>query len=210
MLRTRMGAVSEGFRDDPLIPSTFVPVDDLQGAVWDTLQLGLGARTLIPAPSYRLRFPPESNELFRLGGTTYNPLRGYDDFEIVPRESINRRFLVTETTDSTGAKTYDVLPSSVFYPGGKYMFVFTAEWQFTIADPLHGLLFFDLGGTWNDVSDFSWNTLHRGMGLGFRMEVPLLGLIGFDYGYGFDRLDRATGSYDRRGWEPHIQFGRMF
>jgi len=43
-----------------------------------------------------------------------------------------------------------------------------------------------------------------------RMEVPLLGLVGFDYAYGFDRLDRATGRYDRSGWEPHIQFGRIF
>jgi outer membrane protein insertion porin family len=87
---------------------------------------------------------------------------------------------------------------------------FSAEWQFPIADPLHGLFFGDLGGTWNEVSDFRWDSLHRSLGFGVRMEVPLIGLIGFDYGYGFDRLDRATGRYDRGGWEPHIQLGRIF
>jgi hypothetical protein len=42
------------------------------------------------------------------------------------------------------------------------------------------------------------------------MEVPLLGVIGFDYGYGFDQLDEATGLYNDKGWEPHLQFGRIF
>ena len=42
------------------------------------------------------------------------------------------------------------------------------------------------------------------------MEVPLLGLIGFDYGYGFNRLDEDTGKYDASGWQPHLQFGRVF
>jgi outer membrane protein insertion porin family len=210
MVRSRLGAVGGAFRDRPLIPTEVERIPDLDGAVWDTLQLGLNAGIGVPVPNYLLRFPPESNELFRLGGTTFNPLRGYDDFEIVPVDNINRRFLVTETTDSTGAKTYAVSPSSVYYPGGKYMFALTTEWQFTIADPLHGLLFFDLGGTWNDLGNFRWDTLHRGAGIGIRMEVPLLGLIGFDYGYGFDRLNRATGRYDKGGWEPHIQFGRLF
>jgi outer membrane protein assembly factor BamA len=210
MVRSRLGAVGGAFRDDPLIPTEVEPVPELAGAIWDTLGLGVNTGIPVPVPAYRLRFPPESNELFRLGGTTYNPLRGYDDFEIVPTDNINRRFLVTETTDSTGTKTYAVSPSTVYYPGGLYMFAATGEWQFTIADPLHGLLFYEVGGTWNDLGNFRWNTLHRGAGVGIRMEVPLLGLIGFDYGYGFDRLDRATGRYDKGGWEPHIQFGRLF
>ena len=31
--------------------------------------------------------------------------------------------------------------------------------------------------------------LKMGAGVGFRIEIPLLGNIGFDYGYGFDRDD---------------------
>jgi outer membrane protein insertion porin family len=79
-----------------------------------------------------------------------------------------------------------------------------------VVDPVHGLLLADFGGTWNRPGEFRWDSLHRSLGVGIRMEVPLLGLIGFDYAYGFDRLDRRTGRFDRAGWEPHIQFGRIF
>ena len=208
MLRSRLGAVGELFRDDDLIPTEFSVEEDLVGAIWDTVRVG-NAEVFVPVPSVQLRFPPESNELFRMGGTTFNALRGYDDFEIVPRDNVTQRFLVTEFSDSTGTR-YEVRPGTVFYPGGKYMLALTAEYQFTVADPLHALFFFDVGGTWNEPRDFRWDSLHRGLGFGLRMEVPLLGLIGFDYGYGFDRLDRRTGVYNLRSWEPHIQFGRIF
>jgi outer membrane protein insertion porin family len=152
-----------------------------------------------------------------MGGTTYDALRGYDDYEIVPSDNVTRRFLVQRYVERSGPDsaavydtTYTVSPSTVYYPGGKYMAAFTLEWQFPIAEPLHGLLFTDWGGTWSGIRDFRWDSIHRSVGVGFRMEVPLLGLIGFDYGYGFDRLDRATGRYDGRGGKAHIQFGRIF
>lgn len=211
MLRTRLGVLSEGFRNNDLTPSQPEGEAALEGAVWDTMEVGLNGKVVVPVPWQKINYPPESSELFRLGGTTFDALRGYDDFEIVPQDNIQKRFLVTETTvDTLGTKVYGVTPSNVFYPGGRYMLALTAEWQFPIADPLHGLIFGDLGGTWNGVGDFRWDSLHRSLGLGLRMEVPLLGLIGFDYGYGFDRLDRARGRYDHGGWQPHIQFGRIF
>jgi outer membrane protein insertion porin family len=149
-----------------------------------------------------------------MGGTSYNALRGYDDGEIAPEESFHNRFVVDERTVDPGTDStstgYSVGSSTALYPGGKYMAAWGAELQFPIAEPLHGLFFFEAGGTWRELEDFRWNTLHRGAGLGLRMEVPLLGLIGFDYGYGFDRLDRRTGRYTESGWEPHIQFGRTF
>ena len=106
--------------------------------------------------------------------------------------------------------TWTVTAAPIYYAGGRHMAVFTAEYQFVLAEPLHGLIFCDIGGTWNDLHSFRWNSVRKSVGFGLRMEVPLLGLIGFDYGYGFDRLDRITGLYNRGGWEPHIQFGRVF
>ncbi len=214
MARGRFGAVGEAFRKVPLIPTGFTKNDQLEGAVWQDIQVGYGAHIRVPVPYHLQHFEPETNELFRLGGTTYNAFRGYDDFEIVPDQNVTRRFFVTETTvtrpDSTTYKTYSVNPDAIFYPGGKYMSVLTGEWQFPIVDPVHALFLGDLGGTWNDLGDFRWDSLHRSLGFGIRVEVPLLGLIGFDYAYGFDRLDRRTGLYNRSGWQPHIQFGRVF
>jgi outer membrane protein insertion porin family len=39
------------------------------------------------------------------------------------------------------------------------------------------------------------------------MSIPQIGMIGFDVGYGFDKLEGA-----RRvgGWRTHFQFGNMF
>lgn len=117
-------------------------------------------------------------ETFRLGGTTVNYLRGYPDYDVVPRG--NNRF-----------------------PGGRAMITFTSELQFLIAEPLHGLFFFDAGDTWNSTDDLRLTDLRKGAGLGIRLEIPLLGQIGFDYGYGFDREGGGR-------WEPHFLIGPQF
>ena len=126
-------------------------------------------------------------ETFRLGGTTVDYLRGYDDYYVVPEENVR---------SSSG--------QTIRYPGGRYMLTLTAEYQFLIAEPVHGLLFFDAGDTWSALRDLDLTGLRRGAGFGVRLEVPLLGQIGFDYAYGFDR-DGGRG-----GWRPHLILGRQF
>jgi outer membrane protein insertion porin family len=117
-------------------------------------------------------------ETFRLGGTTQYWLRGYPDYDIVPR-------------------------GNVVFPGGRLMLAFTAELQFLVAEPLHGLFFFDAGDTWNSSDDFRLTDLKKGAGIGMRIEIPMLGQIGFDYAYGFDRVGGGR-------WEPHFVIGNVF
>jgi hypothetical protein len=39
--------------------------------------------------------------------------------------------------------------------------------------------------------------------------MPMLGILGFDYAYGFDNVNPATG--EKFGdWKPHFVFGRSF
>jgi outer membrane protein insertion porin family len=78
----------------------------------------------------------------------------------------------------------------VRYPGGRYLLLCSIEQQFPIVHPLHGVLFFDAGNTWDQAREIRPFDLKMGAGIGFRMEIPLLGVIGFDYGYGFNRDDR--------------------
>jgi outer membrane protein insertion porin family len=136
---------------------------------------------------YKAGIPIPSNETFRLGGTLFDYLRGYDDYDVVPDDNIR--------IDSFGRE--------VRFPGGNYMATFTAELQFPIADPLHGLMFYDMGNTWNELDDISLNEFKRGAGFGLRMEVPMLGILGLDYAYGFDRDGGAS-------WKPHLIFGQQF
>jgi outer membrane protein insertion porin family len=139
----------------------------------------------LPVPPY---------ERFRLGGgTTPDPLRGYDDYMVVPQKFVRSVMnLVRRTvTDSLGqpSTVTDTSFSLVRYPGGRFMTLFTVEQQFPIAHPLHGVIFFDAGNAWDQLREIRPLDLRIGAGAGIRLEIPLLGNIGFDYGYGFDRRD---------------------
>lgn len=146
-------------------------------------------------------------ERFRLGGgTTIDPLRGYDDYTVVP-EKYNRfvTSYVISGIDTTYSGTtitsidtsYTTTRTRVRYPGGRFMTTFTLEEQFPIMHPLHGVVFFDAGNTWDRLREVQPFDLKLGAGIGFRLEIPLLGNIGFDYGYGFNRDDgpRAVGHF---------------
>jgi outer membrane protein insertion porin family len=125
-------------------------------------------------------------ERFRLGGTTVDFLRGYPDYEIVPDANL---------------KWED--GRLIRWPGGRLMSVLTLEYQFLIAEPLHGLLFLDVGDTWNNEKEIDFSGFKKGAGFGLRLEIPMLGQVGFDYAFGFDRSEGAK-------WEPHFIMGRLF
>lgn len=122
-------------------------------------------------------------ELFRLGGSRFFAVRGYDDFEIVPAG--NARYL-----------------------GGQAMSIFTTEVVYPFSPKVHGVVFFDAGNTWNTFGEADLSFLRKGAGVGIRVEVPTLGQLGLDYGYGFDRID-ALGR-DNDSWNLHFNFGSLF
>ena len=133
--------------------------------------------------------PVPTYERFRLGGgTTPDPLRGYDDYMVVPKQYI--RDVVIRKDYDPNAGPDSTRTQRVRYPGGRYMLLYSFEQQFPIVHPLHAVVFFDAGNTWDTLKEVRPLDLKMGAGVGFRMEIPLLGIIGFDYGYGFNRDDR--------------------
>lgn len=150
---------------------------------------GYGDQT--PVPDY---------ERFRLGGTTYYGLRGYEDFEVVPQANIQNRPIIVKGSagqDSLTGGTYQIR-----YPGGRWMQFVSFEQQFPIVHPLHGLLFVDGGNTWNNWDAIQPLKFLWGAGFGARLEIPILGNLGLDVGYGFDR--------DQPGWRTHFLLGNAF
>ncbi len=144
---------------------------------------------------------------FRLGGgNTLDPLRGYLDYQVVPEGNVTKiwsRF--TRAGKTSGGADTSFADSSLVtrrYPGGLYMGLVTVEQQFPIVHPLHGVLFFDAGNVWNRPRDIRPFDLKAGAGIGFRMEIPILGNVGFDYGYGFNRDDGPR-------WQGHFLMGNM-
>ncbi|MFQ5599517.1 MAG: outer membrane protein assembly factor BamA [Candidatus Krumholzibacteriia bacterium] len=124
-----------------------------------------------------------NDELFRLGGVYFNGVRGYDEFEIVPQGN----------------------PAFV---GGKALSIFVAELRYPFSPKVHGAFFFDAGNAWNSFGAADFSNLRKGAGLGIRIEVPMLGLLGLDYAYGFDRVDEF--GRDNDGWNFHFRFGNFF
>jgi outer membrane protein insertion porin family len=89
------------------------------------------------------------------------------------------------------------------YVGGRFMLKYTQEIVFPFSRQIYGLVFFDSGNTWNSFMEANPFKLRRGLGVGVRVEIPGMGNLGLDYGYGFDK--EGGGS-----WEPHFNFGTFF
>ena len=65
---------------------------------------------------------------------------------------------------------------------------------------------------WTDFNVIDPFDLKRSAGMGVRIFIPMLGMLGYDMGYGFDYTD-----YDEfyngekpHGWEYHLIFGMPF
>ena len=92
--------------------------------------------------------------------------------------------------------------------GGNSMLVFNLEYRFPLAEQqVYGLLFADAGNAWEKIGGLNLLELRRSVGFGFRIMTPMLGMIGFDFGYGFDRK-KVDGT--PAGWNTHFQFGPQF
>ncbi len=105
----------------------------------------------------------------------------------------------------------DPLAGTVTEPGGKVMFKYSTELRFPISPnpTIFGLLFAEAGNTWVGLNKTDLFDLRRSVGIGARIFMPMLGILGFDYAYGFDNIDPVTGN-KFGDWKPHFVFGRSF
>lgn len=69
------------------------------------------------------------------------------------------------------------------------------------------LAFLEAGNAWSEIADFNPFSLKRSAGVGVRVTLPMVGLIGVDWGYGFDKPD---GSSVRGGSNVHFILGQEF
>lgn len=132
--------------------------------------------------------PP--TEVFYMGGNglTYNTiaLRGYDDRSIGPKNQFGSPI------------------------GGSVLAKFGVELRYSLSQdplPIFILAFAESGNTWASITKLDPFDLYRSAGFGTRLILPAVGLVGFDFGYGFDR--RAVDGQDPK-FLFHFQFGKGF
>ncbi len=70
---------------------------------------------------------------------------------------------------------------------------------------IYGLAFMEGGNAWMDVKNFSPFDLKRSAGVGVRIFLPMVGMMGIDWAYGFDRVYG-----DRGGSHFHFILGQEF
>lgn len=129
-------------------------------------------------------------EYYYMGGNglviATTPLRGYDDRTVGPYNSDGNII------------------------GGRLKTKYTAELRAALAldpIPIYVLLFAEAGNIFENASNFNFYDLKRSAGIGARLLINPIGLIGFDFGYGFDR--KSVDGEDPQ-WMFHFQFGKGF
>ena len=137
-------------------------------------------------------------EGFRVGGDgmsgydTYGSeiisLRGYENYSLTPT--------ATSSYSSTGN----------YYAGNVYD-KFTVELRYPVIlqpqSTIYALLFLEGGNCWADIRDFNPFQIKRSAGVGVRVFLPMIGLLGVDWGWGFD--DPVNG-----GSQFHFVIGQQF
>ena len=72
---------------------------------------------------------------------------------------------------------------------------------------IYGLVFAEAGNAWRDLKSFNPFDLKRSAGVGVRIFLPMIGLMGIDWAYGFDKVD---GSRSAGGSNFHFIIGQEF
>lgn len=72
---------------------------------------------------------------------------------------------------------------------------------------IYGLAFVEAGNSWTEMSQFNLFDMKRSAGVGVRIFLQMIGLIGIDWAYGFDKL---YGSSQYGGSQFHFILGQEF
>lgn len=122
-------------------------------------------------------------------GSEVISLRGYENYSLTPYEP--------SAYNSNGYA----------YAGNVYD-KFTVELRYPVimqpSSTIYVLAFLEGGNCWSDIRDFNPFQIKRSAGLGIRIYLPMLGLLGVDWGYGFDTSDPSRRS------QFHFVIGQQF
>ena len=120
----------------------------------------------------------------------------------------------TEVVSLRGYRNYSLTPqtvskyntSNVTYSGNVYD-KFTVELRYPVilqpTSTIFALLFLEGGNCWADIRDFNPYQIKRSAGVGVRVFLPMVGLLGVDWGYGFDDIQNGKGQF-------HFVIGQQF
>ena len=86
-----------------------------------------------------------------------------------------------------------ITPTEFFTIFNKYTVELRYPFSTGASSTIYGLAFFEAANGWYSFKDYNPFKLRRSAGIGARFFLPMFGLLGFDYGVGFDRYNQSTG-----------------
>ena len=156
----------------------------------------IGVIKTLPSNNEGISYIPY-NDRFIMGGNGIpygNALRGYDDNRVGP------------------------LTISGTPIGGNALVKFGTEYRVPFAENpvVYGVIFAEMGNVWSSIDLMERLSLprsgpldlKRSVGAGVRFFMPMIGMLGFDIGYGFDRINQS-GELEP-GWKTSLTFGQQY
>ncbi len=175
---------------------------------WYTTLLGSADKTLVLRTNAEFGFLGNYNndvgdvpfERFFVGGD------GMANFVMDGRDIVQLRGYVNE----------DLTPIDPFTgraEGGLVYNKFSLELRYPLtlkpSASIYGLAFLEGGNAFNNFQEFNPFQIRRSAGAGLRIFMPAFGLLGIDFGYGFDAGNRNPQG-GPNGWETHFIIGQQF
>ncbi|SFJ12404.1 BamA/OMP85 family outer membrane protein [Myroides guanonis] len=169
---------------------------DWYTTIYDKLVLRTGAefgfmgaynndRGIVPFERFYLGGDGLAN--FSLDGREVIQLRGYENQTLTP---------LNDRGEQIGGTIYNKFSAELRYPitlnPNASVFVLT---------------FAEAGSAFDSFKGYNPFNMQRSAGLGVRVFMPMFGMLGIDFGYGFDA---APGQNQKSGWQPHFILGQQF
>ena len=126
-------------------------------------------------------------QAYQLYGIEIVPLRGYDDSSVTPYSA---------TKQYRSGNMYTKTNIELRYP----LLMETSAQVF-------GIGFIEAGNAWSEASKFNPFDLKRSAGFGVRAFLPMFGILGIEWGYGFDEVPGGAGS---NGGQFQFTIGQQF
>lgn len=123
---------------------------------------------------------------YSLYGVENIALRGYENSSLTPLDADRKK----------NGNVYEKINFELRYP-------ITLKPQATI----YVLGFLEAGNAWTSINNYNPFKIKRSAGVGLRAFLPMFGLLGIDWGYGFDDI---PGYPDANGSQFHFVIGQQF
>ncbi|WP_207422442.1 outer membrane protein assembly factor BamA [Desertivirga brevis] len=131
---------------------------------------------------YNKAVGPSAFERFRLGGDGMQGYSFLQGSEIIGLRGYQNNAVIPEGSNPSIAQNSG---SPIF---NKYILELRYPLTLSQQAQVFGLIFAEGGNTWDRFKDFTPFNVRRSVGIGARIFLPIFGLLGIDYGYGFDKI----------------------